>query len=136
MSKKDKLKKEIKRLKKQTDKALLKQQKAEKKLKRLKDLVRSQEEMQARTKPKKNKAAPVEKTAEHDQQDVSLNSTGVARSQREAWKRHSFLRDRYEAYLSAGDDRSDARAMANRDLEKQFGREFGYTEAELQDILT
>ena len=133
MASKEKLKKELKRVRKESEKAQEKRKKAEKKLKKLQEVLRSLDKKRA-DKKKKDKKSKVAEAAE--QEDTDIVTSGVASSQREAWKRHSFLRDRYEAYLGAGDCKSDARAMANKDLEKEFGTECGYTEAELQDILT
>jgi len=62
--------------------------------------------------------------------------TGVAVAQRKAWKQHSFLRDRYEHHLGAGRDKNEARLLANLDLRAEFGQETGYTEQELQHILS
>jgi hypothetical protein len=60
----------------------------------------------------------------------------VATDQREAWKRFSYLRDRYEFYLAEGKNKADARVMANKDLVQSYGKEFGYTRQQLTDILS
>jgi len=62
--------------------------------------------------------------------------TSVAVAQRKAWKQHSYLRDRYEHHLGAGRDKNEARLLANLDLRAEFGQETGYTEQELQHILS
>lgn len=60
----------------------------------------------------------------------------LAIAQRKAWKQHSYLRDRYEYHLAAGQDKTGARLLANQDLKTEFGQEAGYTEQELQHILS
>ncbi len=62
--------------------------------------------------------------------------TSLAVAQRKAWKQHSYLRDRYEHHLGAGRDKNEARLLANLDLRAEFGQETGYTEQELQHILS
>ena len=59
---------------------------------------------------------------------------GVA--QREAWKRHGYLRERYEFHLEAGRNKDQARGLANSDLQERFGEEAGYTSQELEQILS
>lgn len=77
---------------------------------------------------RKTKAAPAIRQ--------KTSGTSVALAQKKAWKQHSYLRDRYEYHLAAGQDKSSARLLANRDLRAEFGQEAGYTEQELQHILS
>ena len=46
------------------------------------------------------------------------------------------LLDRYEHHLNSGRDKPSARLLANKDLLAEFGQEAGYTEEELQQILS
>ncbi len=62
--------------------------------------------------------------------------TSVAVAQRKAWKQHSYLRDRYEYHLNAGRNKASARLLANQDLRAEYGQGAGYTEQELQHILS
>ncbi|MCB1722963.1 MAG: hypothetical protein H6959_06225 [Chromatiaceae bacterium] len=60
----------------------------------------------------------------------------VATSQRSAWKRHSYLRDRYEFHIGAGETKDRARLLANEDLKHEHGADSGYTDDELSAILS
>lgn len=62
--------------------------------------------------------------------------TRIGVAQKEAWKKHGYLRDRYEYHLENGQEKGAARAMANRDLIDSFGNEAGYSEQELEVILS
>jgi len=77
---------------------------------------------------RKTKAAPAIRQ--------KTSGTSVALAQKKAWKQHRYLRDRYEYHLGAGQDKSGARLQANQDLRTEFGQEAGYTEQELQHILS
>jgi hypothetical protein len=66
----------------------------------------------------------------------SQQSARIGVEQKEAWKKHGFLRDRYEYYLEDGQDKETARLMANQDLSDSFGEEAGYSEQELEVILS
>jgi hypothetical protein len=60
----------------------------------------------------------------------------ISVSQRQAWKQHGFLRDRYEFHLESGQEKEAARELANRDLRDNYGDEAGYTVEELEVILS
>lgn len=62
------------------------------------------------------------------------SKVGVA--QKKAWKRHGYLRDRYEFHLAKGKDITDARNLAGQDLREEFGDDAGYSEQELAHILS
>lgn len=64
------------------------------------------------------------------------NETGVASGHRAAWKRHRYLRDRYEFHLAGGATKDSARHLANEDLKQAHGADCGYTEEELGAILS
>ncbi|MBT3016063.1 MAG: hypothetical protein KME63_09990 [Candidatus Thiodiazotropha sp. (ex Clathrolucina costata)] len=63
-------------------------------------------------------------------------STRIGIVQKEAWKQHGFLRNRYEYYMEDGRDKETARALADQDLRDAFGDKAGYTKLELEDILS
>jgi hypothetical protein len=63
-----------------------------------------------------------------------IESVGVV--QRKAWQRHGYLRDRYEFHLGSCRDKSKARVLADQDLREKYGEEAGYTEQELEQILS
>lgn len=72
-----------------------------------------------------------------EEADLHLISTGSSMAeQREAWKRHSFLRDRYEFHMAEGKGKPESRLLANNDLEKKYGAAFGFSEDQLDGILT
>jgi hypothetical protein len=60
----------------------------------------------------------------------------VSVTQRWAWQRHEYLRDRYEFHLGSGQEKSQARSLADRDLRDKYGENAGYSEQELEDILS
>ncbi|MEN8131227.1 MAG: hypothetical protein ABFS45_13750 [Pseudomonadota bacterium] len=60
----------------------------------------------------------------------------VAIDQRKAWKRHGYLRDRYEFHLGSGHNKTTARNLADIDLREEFGEEAGYSAQELEQILS
>ena len=65
-----------------------------------------------------------------------ISGAASVSDQREAWKRHSFLRDRYEFHMADGHAKPESRILANRDLEKEYGASFGFSAEQLDDILT
>jgi hypothetical protein len=64
------------------------------------------------------------------------HGSSIASRQRFAWKQHSYLRDRYEFHLGAGATKKLARRLANEDLEREYGTDRGFTEEELNAILS
>ena len=67
---------------------------------------------------------------------LAQQKTRVAVAQRKAWKRHGYLRDRYEFHLGNGQDKTNARIFADKDLREAFGDDAGYSEQELEQILS
>ncbi len=61
---------------------------------------------------------------------------GSVTDQREAWRRHSYLRDRYEYHLETGKEKPAARLLANDDLVKRYGESHGFSPDQLDGILT
>ncbi|MES9992801.1 MAG: hypothetical protein ABW098_12655 [Candidatus Thiodiazotropha sp.] len=66
----------------------------------------------------------------------SQRTARIGVTQKHAWKQHGFLRDRYEFHLENGQAKDAARAMANQDLRDSFGDEVGYSQQELETILS
>ncbi|MCG8089478.1 MAG: hypothetical protein JAY62_06995 [Candidatus Thiodiazotropha endolucinida] len=66
----------------------------------------------------------------------SQRSTRVGLTQRDAWRRHGYLRSRYEYYLEQNEEKTAARQHAGEDLVEKFGEEAGYTELQLEQILS
>ncbi|MES9833192.1 MAG: hypothetical protein ABW139_13230 [Candidatus Thiodiazotropha sp. DIVDIV] len=66
----------------------------------------------------------------------SQRSNRVGLSQRDAWRRHGYLRDRYEYHLEHNEDKGIARQLAGQDLKEKFGEEAGYSELQLEQILS
>ena len=66
----------------------------------------------------------------------SQQSARIGVAQKTAWKKHGFLRDRYEHHLEHGQAKEAARTLADQDLRDAFGDEAGYSEQELADILS
>ena len=50
------------------------------------------------------------------------------------WERYTYLHDRYEAYVEAGEQGARARQLANEDLRARFGDAAGYTDEQLEAI--
>ena len=63
-------------------------------------------------------------------------SNSVGLSQRDAWRRHGFLRHRYEYHLEQNEDKAIARQLAGQDLKEKFGEPAGYSELQLEQILS
>lgn len=64
------------------------------------------------------------------------SNTGSISERKKIWERHQFLRSRYEAHLEAGQVKAEARRNADRDLRQRYGDEAGYTEEQLDSILS
>ncbi|MES9970068.1 MAG: hypothetical protein ABW092_08545 [Candidatus Thiodiazotropha sp.] len=117
------------------------------KIKKLKTELKSKDELigglQKRLKKSENKS---EKSGKKNQQLKSSGSAAkllrsqqsarIGVAQKTAWKKHGFLRDRYEHHLELGKAKEAARALADQDLRDAFGDEAGYSQQELEDILS
>lgn len=108
--------------------------KLERKLKQrdstIEELIHQLNESKARKNKKRKPGKSVSKTL------FSQQTTRVAIDQRKAWRRHGYLRDRYEYHLSEGQDKANARILADKDLRGKFGEDAGYSEQELEQILS
>jgi hypothetical protein len=94
-------------------------------------LVPPKPQPQSRSKPK---SKPAPKKAAQPKADSSRAET-AAPLQRQNWKRFSYLRDRYEFHLKS-QSKAKARVSANQDLIRTYGEESGYSEEQLECILT
>lgn len=66
----------------------------------------------------------------------SARGRNLALQHRNAWQRHTYLRERFEEHLGSGCKRQQAREQANRDLMARYGDDAGYTSEQLESILT
>ena len=64
------------------------------------------------------------------------SDTGSISERKKIWERHQYLRSRYEAHLEAGLLKPAARRSADADLRDRYGDETGYTEEQLDSILS
>ncbi len=137
MADKKRLKKEIKQLRKRVKKAMERNLKAQEELSRLQKRIATRDAQATDTPDLTEPAAreALDEAVESESLDEALEE-GLAAAQRASWKKHTYLRDRYEAHLSKGRKKSDARRRANADLVAKYGEEAGFTEQDLQDILT
>jgi len=101
--------------------------------KRIVDLLQENREKEQRIVELQNQAseAPQVKGKAVGRAKVS----GLATAQRQAWKRHQFLQDRFEFHVEHGLDKVQARLAANSDLVSKFGEEAGYSDDQLDGIL-
>ncbi len=137
MANKKSLKKEIKQLRKRVKKAMERNLKAQEELARLQKRI-ARRDVEAATAPDLTEPAAGEAlggAAESETLDEALEA-GLGAAQRASWKKHSYLRDRYEVHLAEGRKKADARRLANADLVAKYGEESGFNEQDLQDILT
>ena len=137
MADKKRLKKEIKQLRKRVKKAMERNLKAQEELNLLQKRM-ARGDAQGTVAPELNEPGPreaLDEAVESGPLDEALEA-GLAAAQRASWKKHTYLRDRYEAHLNDGRTKADARSLANADLVARYGEESGFTEQDLQDILT
>ena len=64
------------------------------------------------------------------------SNAGSISERKKVWERHQYLRSRYEFHLEAGLQKVKARLYADRDLRKRYGDDAGYTEEQLDSILS
>ena len=131
MAKADRLKKKIKKLEQRLKEA---PKQAKKEIKRLKHALEERDRTIESLRRRLREQAPREATGSVE--IPASRDRKLALGQKNAWKRHSFLRERYEAHLAAGHDKGQARLLANRDLMERYGEEVGFTRDELVAILS
>lgn len=96
----------------------------------IESLTRQLKECKAKKIKKRKPGKGVSKTL------FAQQTSRVGVDQRKAWKRHGYLRDRYEFHLGSGQDKTTARNLADMDLREEFGEDAGYSEQELEQILS
>lgn len=62
--------------------------------------------------------------------------TASVSDRKKTWERHQYLRTRYEHHLEAGLNKNRARTCADQDLRARYGEDAGYTEEQLDAILS
>ena len=125
--------KEVKRLKKKVKKLAAVNLALEKRIRKLERKPGTRKQQAAEAQMPWSREAPIKASAGEIGAD---NGGGVAASQRAAWKRHSYLRGRYESHLGSGATKERARQLANDDLKAEYGEAIGFTEDELSAILS
>ena len=136
MANKKRLKKEIKQLRKRVRKAMERNLKAQQELSRLQKRI-ARRDAGAAAAP--NLGEPEVRQTLEGMESEPLDEAmevGLAAAQRATWKKHTYLRDRYEVHLFDGRKKADARNLANADLVAKYGEESGFTEQDLEDILS
>lgn len=136
MAKLDKLKKSIKQLKRKLNQQPILSKKAKKEIKHLTRELRIRDKvianLQCQLDSRKDAASELaDAILIADSKDITL-----ALDHKNAWKKHKFLCERYDAHLGSGHDKDSARAMANEDLTARYGNEVGFTAEQLCDILS
>jgi len=134
---KKKAAKEIKRLKKKNKEVTAVNLSLEKRVRKLEKKLGAREQKIADLQGRSKQAVPANEASKSPATPFGEQDDGsVASSQRAAWKRYSFLRDRYESHLAGGHTQQRARCLANEDLIQAYGTDCGYTEEELDTILS
>lgn len=132
-----KTKKEIKRLKKTVTRLVTANLTLEKRIRKLEKRFRDRPRTAVDRPTTSGRDAPITNDPNPSVGGIIADGgSGIATSQRVAWKQHSYLRDRYELHLGAGTPKEDARQLANEDLKKKYGTDSGFSEDELSAILT
>ncbi|MEJ1296826.1 MAG: hypothetical protein RPU64_09075 [Candidatus Sedimenticola sp. (ex Thyasira tokunagai)] len=126
-------KKELKQFKKKVLKADAKVKKLQQEIAQLdKRLVKRDERIKDLQRRSKGKASEKKEeiSLENIQKSVSIKPS------RDALQKAGFLRNRYEQYLELNKAKTVARREANRDLVESYGPEAGFTDQELEDVLS
>jgi len=79
---------------------------------------------------------PVNELDELAQSLHESSNAGSISERKKIWERHQYLRTRYEKHLEAGLAKAAARRNADRDLRQRYGDGAGYTEEQLDSILS
>lgn len=134
---KKKDKKEVKRLKKQVKKLTAVNLTLEKRIRKFNRKLESRNQPAVEARASLSQAATIMDAAIPPAAAIGADEGGsIASRQRAAWKRHSYLRDRYESHLGTGATKQRARQLANDDLKTEYGSDSGYSEEELSAILS
>lgn len=136
MAKQDKLKKRIKQLKRKLEQQSTLPDKTKKQIKHLNRELKARDQAIAGLQRQLSGG----QQAASDPVDVLLladtKDTKQVIEHKNAWKKHKFLCDRYDAHLESGHDKDKARIMANDDLVGRHGKKAGFTAEQLCDILS
>lgn len=81
-------------------------------------------------------AAPVSEAQILSERLAESSNTGSISERKKVWERHQYLRSSYEVHLEAGLDKAKARLYADKDLRERYGDDAGYTEEQLDSILS
>lgn len=135
---KKKTKKEVKRLKKKAKKLTAVNLTLEKRIRKLKKRLGTRQQQIAERQDSLGHVAPVVSATGPSATEIGADEEGggIALSHRAAWKQHSFLRDRYESHLGTGATKERARRLANDDMKAEYGTDIGFSEEELNAILS
>lgn len=88
------------------------------------------------------KGAQQDELAAENETDILAQSlhessdAGSISERKKIWERHQYLRSCYETHLEAGLAKGVARLNADRDLRQRYGDDAGYTEEQLDSILS
>lgn len=136
MAKLDKLKKKLKQLKRELKQQSTPSKKEKRTIEHLKRELEIRDkiiaDLQCQLASRKNvtsELADAILVANNDDIKLALN-------QKNAWKKHTFLCERYDVHLESGHDKDTARTMANKDLMDRYGKKVGFTAEQLRDILS
>ena len=130
--KKNELKKQLQRYKREIEAAASRDKALRKEIKRLKKEIGRRDRIIAEG----DEYAGEEVAADPLKILQGQRNRGVASAHKKAWARHQYLRDRYEHHLQAGSGKVKARELANADLVDEYGAAEGYSGDALQDILS
>ena len=134
MANKKKLEKELKRLKK---KAEVQNEDSKKKIKQLKSDLSQYEKQITKLRRKIGKNSETDAAEESGIDPFGeFQNQGVAANHKESWKKFSYLRNRYEFFLEQRKEKTEARRLANEALIKKYDKSVGYSEDELDAILS
>ncbi len=136
MAKADKLRKIIKKLTRKLEQKTTPPKKSKKEIKRLKRALKERDRII--TGLQRQLAEQTGPSAESVESVLTLETRDkrLVIGQKNAWKRHTFLGERYEKHLNDGRGKEQARAMANQDLMDRYGDDIGFTPEQLLVILS
>lgn len=134
---KKKTEKKIRRLRQRAEEAEAAKLLLEKRVRKLKKRLNARKHQLADLEGMVGHSSPINEVKNSPTAEFGhLDGTSIASVHRSTWKQHSYLRDRYEFHLGAGEKKERARHLANADLKQEYGKGCGYTEEELSAILS
>jgi len=136
MAKADKLKKKIKKLTRKLEQKSTLPKKSKKDINRLKRALKERDRIITGLQLQlSEQQSPASESVETILTSLTRDKKLVI-GQKNAWKRHTFLGERYEQYLDDGHDKEQARSLANQDLMDRYGDDVGFTPEQLLAILS